>query len=246
MPTTLDQVINYTQLYQDVELASAMTALSNNPSALQSFLSASQDNVYSQITAQKQNTFEKVYGDLSDGGRVAESVLQWNKRNKELMNIENQIYSTQKNAADAVTDDKQLAGRKAEMNEWTVNNKKDTLFVFSSLFIMLSGLLLITVLWRMGLVSAYLWASLAAPLIIIFVLIVINRAQYTNSVRNQHFWNKRVFNKEGKIALPSCAGLSNMLDDAQNTVKNNMANFSGSAANAANAANAAVAALSNT
>jgi len=232
--TDIKNIIDYTSQYQDIQLATALKKLTNEE--IMRYTAVQQDKVYKDITAQKEDTLKKVYGDLSDGGRVVESVLQWNKRTQDLKKIENQVYNIQKNAADAVTDDKQLAGRKAEMNEWTVNNKKDTLFVFSSLFIMLSGLLLITVLWRMGLVSAYLWASLAAPLIMIFVLIVINRAQYTNSVRNQHFWNKRVFNKEGKIALPSCAGLSNMLDDAQNTVKNNMANFSGSAANAVNAA----------
>jgi FtsH-binding integral membrane protein len=77
-----------------------------------------------------------------------------------------------------------------EMNEWTVQNKKDTLFVLSSLFIALSALLLITVLWRMGMSSGYTAAICAVPVVIIFVFIVINRSQYTNNIRDQRYWNR--------------------------------------------------------
>jgi hypothetical protein len=106
--------------------------------------------------------------------------------------------------ADTVLEDKNMSGRKHEMNEWTVNNKKDTLFVFSSSFIMLSGLLLITVLWRMGVINSFLWAALGAPLIIICGLILLNRAQYTNALRNKRYWNKKIFEgKYGKIPVPN-------------------------------------------
>lgn len=77
-----------------------------------------------------------------------------------------------------------------EMNEWTVQNKKDTLFVLSSLFIALSTLLLLTVLWRMGLSTGYTAAIYAVPVVIIFAFIVINRSQYTNNIRDQRYWNR--------------------------------------------------------
>ena len=106
-----------------------------------------------------------------------------------------------------VNNDKNMATRKHEMNEWSVGNKNDTLFVFSSLFIMLSALILITVLWRMKMISSYLWVMLGAPVIIIFVLIVINRSQYTDVLRNKRYWNKQIHEVEyGKIPLPLCPG----------------------------------------
>lgn len=77
-----------------------------------------------------------------------------------------------------------------EMNEWTVQNKKDTLFVLSSLFIALSTLLLLTVLWRMGLSTGYTAAIYAVPVVIVFVFILINRSQYTNNIRDQRYWNR--------------------------------------------------------
>jgi hypothetical protein len=77
-----------------------------------------------------------------------------------------------------------------EMNEWTVQNKKDTLFVLSSLFITLSALLLLTVLWRMGISTGHTAAIYAVPVVVIFVFILINRSQYTKTVRDQRYWNR--------------------------------------------------------
>jgi len=205
MPTTIDDVIRTTQLYQDVELATAISQLKNNPSQLQAFLQNQQSTVYQKITQQKEDTFQKVYGDLQRATQVQEAVLMYNQRSKDLSQLQEEVYSTEKHKADSVVEDKQLAGRKSEMNEWTVNNKRDTLFVLSSLFIMLSGLLLFTGLWKVGVMSTTLWASLCLPLVLIFILIVVNRAQYTDQVRNQRYWNKKNTKAEEAAPAPSCA-----------------------------------------
>lgn len=203
--SSLDQVIDYTKLYQDVELAAALNNLKKDPAQLQQFLQSQQDKVYKDVTKQKDGTFQKVYGDLSRATKAQESAIMHNKRNMELSILNQKILDEQKRAADTITQDKNLANRKYEMNEWTVNNKKDTLFVFSMLFIVLSGLVLITVLWRMGILGTSLWLLLAAPMIIIFVFTVVNRSQYTDVLRNKRYWNRQIFEgKYGKIPVPLC------------------------------------------
>ena len=93
------------------------------------------------------------------------------------------------------------------MNEWSVQNKQETLFVMSALFIVLSALLLLTGLWRMEVISSFLWVSIGGPLLLIFTLIVVHRAQYTDVLRNKHYWNKQIFEgKYGKIPVPQCIG----------------------------------------
>jgi hypothetical protein len=201
----LDQIINRIQLYQDIELASAIAELKKDPTQLQAFLKDQQNNLYSNVTKQKDDTFEKVYGDLNRASKVQESILMHNKRSGELANLQQQIYDQQENSAKAVIEDKNMAGRKNEMNEWSVGNKYDTLFVLSSSFIMLSGLILITVLWKLGMISSYLWVALATPLILIVVLIIIRRSRYTDISRNRRYWNKQIFEgKYGKIPIPLC------------------------------------------
>jgi len=203
----LDSIINQTQILQDVELATAVGELKQDPSKLQLFLQNQQNQVFSDIIRQKDTTFQKVYGDLNHATKAQESVVMYNKRNKELSDLQDYIYNSQKSNAEMVNNDKNMATRKHEMNEWSVGNKNDTLFVFSSLFIMLSALILITVLWRMKMISSYLWVMLGAPVIIIFVLIVINRSQYTDVLRNKRYWNKQIHEVEyGKIPLPLCPG----------------------------------------
>jgi hypothetical protein len=201
-------IISITSLFQDIELTGALAEFKNDPVKLQQFLQNQQSIIYNDVIKQKNNTFDKVYGDLNRASKAQESVLMYNKRNKELSSIQDQVYNNQANMATAALEDKNIAGRKNEMNEWSIGNKNDTLFVFSALFIMLSGLLLATVLWKMGIISSYLCAALAAPLIIIFVSVVVNRSQYTDVLRDKRYWNKKNFGgKYGKIPVPMCPGL---------------------------------------
>jgi len=211
--SNLDQIIDYTKTFQDVELATAVGQLKQNPSQLQQFLQNQQGKVFTDVVKQKDSTFQKVYGDLSRATKAQEAIVTLDKRNKELADIQKEIYQNQMNSANAVKDDKNLAGRKYEMNEWSVGNKKDTLFVFSMLFIVLSILILLTTLWRMSLISGSLCGSLAALFIIIFVGTVIIRSQYTNVYRDKRYWNRNTFNERyGKIPIPLCP---NVISDIQ-------------------------------
>lgn len=219
----LSQVIDYTKLFQDVELATAVGQLKQNPADLQRFLQDQQGKVYSDVIKQKDSTFSKVYGDLNRASKAQESILMLDKRNQELATIQKQIYQNQENSANAVTEDKNLSGRKYEMNQWSIGDKNDTLFVFSSLFILLSVLILLTVLWRMGLIGSGLWAGLAAPFIIIFVLIIIYRANFTNVWRDKRYWNRRTFEgKYGKIPIPLCPGALSGLESDFNSAESDI------------------------
>jgi hypothetical protein len=209
MPVPIDTHISNVKLQNEIELAAAVNNLKTNPQELSQFLQNQQSNVYNKILKQKDSTFQKVYGDMDRSTKVHKSVLMYNKRTKDLVNIQDEIYRTRKEKVDAVLQDKQTAGRKSEMNEWTVNNKRDTLFVMSSLFITLSVLLLLAGLWRMGMIGSSLAIGLALPLLLIFSLIVTNRAQYTDVLRNKNYWNKQIFEgKYGKIPLPNCPALT--------------------------------------
>ena len=221
MSTPIDQVIASANLYQDVELATAISAL-KNAGQVTSFIQEQQSKVYNDIVKQKEDTFSKLYGDLGRAGRVQESVLLYGKRTKQLAGVQDQIYDNQKNSADAIIDDHSLANRKTEMNEWSVNNKKDTLFVYSSLFVMLSGLLLLTGLLRMELISTSLWVGMGLVLIVVFVLILVNRSYYTNVLRNKRYWNKQIFEgKYGKIPIPLCPEVANSVYSGMDSFKQN-------------------------
>jgi len=203
--SSLESTIRTTQTLQEIELAEAMSRLKSNPTELRAWLQSQQDRVYREIVQQKDNTFNKVYGDFHRASKVEESVLMHNKRAQELSDMVDGVYRNQEASAQAILHDKDLATRKNEMNEWTVGNKQDTLFVFSSLFLLLSGLLFLTAIWRLGLIRSSLWVAFAIPLVLVFLLILLRRWRYTDVMRNKRYWNKQIFEgKTQKISLPSC------------------------------------------
>jgi hypothetical protein len=217
--SNLDSIIKSTSLYQDVELASALNNFRQSPADLQAFLQKQQSSIYKDIVKQKDNVFSKVYGDLNRAAKSQESILMYNERNKQIASMQDQVFNNQKNMASAILDDQQLATRKNEMNEWSVGNKNDTLFVYSSLFIALSAMLLCVVLWKMGIMSGYFSGSLMGLIAVIFVLILVNRSQYTANKRDQRYWNRKNFGgKYEKIPLPNCPGLTDEIMAGTNAV----------------------------
>lgn len=212
---SLDQIIEYTKQFQDIELATAVSQLKKDPVQLQQFLQGQQSTVFNDITKQKDATFQKVYGDLTRATQAQESILMYDKRNKELANIQEEIYQNQKNNAMAIKEDKSLSGRKYEMNEWSVNNKRDTLFVFSMLLIVMTSLIILTVLWRMGIISSVIWVAIGAPIILIFFLTLISRSQFTSVSRDQRYWNRRRFpsSQRPKIPIPVCGDVASLEGD---------------------------------
>lgn len=231
-----DQI--YTKLDQDVELSSAIGKF-KNPNELQQYLQTQLDKVFKDVTTQKDSTFQKVYGNLTQSVKSQESNIMYNNRNMEISKLNKNTYDTQKKNVNNIKQDKDLYNRKYEMNEWSVNNAKDTLFVFSMLFIMLSGLLFITGLWRLNLLSTSLWALLSIPMIIIFIITVIYRSQYTNVFRNKRYWNRKIFegkNVNGKVPVPLCpgalSGLESEFSSAENDVSSDISSLSKEASDA--------------
>jgi hypothetical protein len=202
--STLDSTISSAILFQDIELATAIKQLKSSPSELQSFLQTQQDNVYKKITNQKDDTFQKVYGDMNRSQNVQGSILRYQERSKELSSLQDTIFNNQKGEADAIVENKNTFGRKYEMNEWSVGNKQDTLFVFSALFIVLSVCLLCTGLLRINMISSSVWACTCVIFILVFVLIIVNRSQYTNLLRNKRYWNKKNFDKVKTPIISVC------------------------------------------
>jgi hypothetical protein len=228
--SNLDSVIKSISLYQDVGLATELTNFRQTPAELQAFLQQQQSTIYKDIVRQKGNVFSKVYGDLNRAAKSQESVLMYNERNKQVFSMQDKVFNNQKNLASGLIDDQNLASRKNEMNEWSVGNKNDTLFVYSALFISLSGLLLCVVLWKMQLISGYLSGSLMGLILGIFVLILFNRSQYTSNKRDQRYWNRKNFGgKAEKIPLPDCPSLINDTKEVNNAFANLGQNVSAAA-----------------
>lgn len=86
--------------------------------------------------------------------------------------------------------------RQVEVNEWSYNNKMETVFVLQVIFI---GVVMVSILFYFNglgyLGSGFTWYA-AALTIVIVVLIVTNRLYYTTARRDARFWNRRHFDED--------------------------------------------------
>jgi len=98
-----------------------------------------------------------------------------------------------------------LAKRQNEINQWASQNKLDTLFVYQQLFIILCATIILVYLMQRGLLSSTAFYMFVAIFALIFTLTIVNRAQYTDTIRDKKYWNKRTFEKQTPVPLTICS-----------------------------------------
>lgn len=95
-----------------------------------------------------------------------------------------------------------LASRQIEINEWSYNNKMDTLFVFQILFMSILFVSILMALKTTGMIGApFIWYALAIVIFIV-VIIIVNRSMYTLNRRDLRMWNKRRFEGDNTLDSP--------------------------------------------
>lgn len=135
----------------------------------------------------------------------------------------NYLQTTQSNLATVVDDSAQRknnATRQFEINEWTTENRQETIFVYQFIFF---GILIATILggfYRTGLISGPLASFLTFITLAIVVFLIVYRAQYTIFKRDKRYWNKRRFESAGPIAtLPNCPAVTDFVQNLPGNIE---------------------------
>jgi hypothetical protein len=208
---SLGQEINDVLTLQDVELANSMTQLKKNPAGLTTFIQQRKADLYNTVTKEHSDNYEKVYGDLTRAGNTVKNITYYHVRNKDLDNTQKSIFENAKNNADAATFDSQVAKRQFEINEWTVGNKQDTLFVMQLIFIALTFIAPLVYLARIGMMPQTVFYSVVALVTIALILTFVIRYQYTDKTRDYRFWNRRRFaSMGGPPTPPTCEAIQGL------------------------------------
>lgn len=128
-------------------------------------------------------------------------MLTYTTQSKNLNTVVSDLAGTQDYNLSTAKRNSDTAQRNQEIKEWYYNNKLDTLFVFQLMFISLCILAAIAFAAKMGFISNTLVGILIGFEIVIMILIISNRAIYTDKVRNKRYWNKRIYGVVGS-SLP--------------------------------------------
>lgn len=180
-----------TRLVQDVQYTAALKGMSDAQKA--AYFSSQKQGLIDSLTNDRQSTFQKTYTDAVRNNSIQNSLLYYHVRNRDIDDIGEQLTKSNQATIGVATGNKDLATRQREINEWTYGNKLDTLFVFQILFITVLLSSGFVYLQKIGLFSTSLLGLLTGILLFVDIVIIINRVNYTNRVRDQRYWNRRQF-----------------------------------------------------
>jgi hypothetical protein len=219
---SLGQEINDVLTLQDVELANSMTQLKKNPAGLSTFIQQRKSDLYNAVTKEHSDNYQKVYGDMTRSSNTIRNISYYHVRNKDLDNTQEAVLVNAKNSADAAVFDSQVAKRQFEINEWTVGNKQDTLFVMQLIFIALTFIVPLLYLSRIELLPMSVFVGIVSLITIALILTFVIRYQYTDKTRDYRFWNRRRFaSMGGPPTVPTCEAIqalpSQLASAAQST-----------------------------
>ena len=217
----LDKNIQDVLQLQDVQLANAMNTLRADPAKLNQFITDRKSDLYNTVTKEHSDNFQKVFGDLTRASNTTKNILYYHVRNKDLDSLQSQVYENAKGNADAAMMNSQNAKRQVEMNEWSAENKRDTLFVLQLTFIVLTVTAPLLYVQRAGLLPSSVFYGIMGLLVLAVILTIAVRIQYTEKTRDQRFWNRRRFAQMGgPPVLPTCDEVKGLYQRGVNAVTN--------------------------
>lgn len=197
----IESINGLTRLVQDVQYSSALREMT--PEQKNNYFRSQKDELLNNILDERQGTFSKIHTDAQRNNAIQSSLLFYQQRNKDLEQLGNAFDVQNKNAISNTKYNNQLATRQYEINEWSYNNKMDTLFVFQLLFMSLVASGVLVYLSSIGLFGPAFLGLLCGLLLVGVILVLVVRAIYTARTRDQRYWNRRQF---AKRPVPQGAG----------------------------------------
>jgi hypothetical protein len=199
----LQSVTDLTRLVQDVQYTTALRGMTDQQK--QSYFDQQKQELVGDILKDREGTFQKTYTDATRNNSIQHSLFFYQQRNRDLQNMGDALKNQNETVIGTTKFNNQLATRQYEMNEWSYNNKLDTLFVFQVVFVTLLVVAALSYLNKIGFLSMTILGVITGILLFVDIAILINRFRYTKQARDQRYWNKRQFDKK---AVPQGSGSS--------------------------------------
>lgn len=112
------------------------------------------------------------------------------------------LYNNLRSQTNVLNANNSNSQRQYEINEWTSNNKLDTLFFYQLLLISLTAFAPLLYLSKNGLIPSTVFYGVTGIIGIAVVLTLIIRLQYTVGSRDLRYWNRRRFGQSGGSPAP--------------------------------------------
>ena len=168
------------------------------------YLAGQASTLQTTLTGQFADSFGQSLSNTQNTARNFDVMTNYTTQSKNLNTVVSDLAGTQDSNLSTAKRNSDTAQRNQEIKEWYYNNKLDTLFVFQLMFISLCILAAIAFAAKMGFISNTLVGILIGFEVVIMILLISNRAIYTDKVRNKRYWNKRIY---GVVGSPLPGGI---------------------------------------
>ena len=190
----VQSINDITRLVQDVQYTAALKGMS--PTERENYFASQRNELMTNLLSDRESTFQKVATDARRNNAIQTSLFFYLQRNRDLNGVGEQLTAQNNSARSTAEYNSQLALRQNEINEWSFNNKLDTLFVFQLIFISLLAISVLVYFQKSGFFNQALLGVFSGIFLFVMILVIANRATYTNNTRDKRYWNKRTFPKK--------------------------------------------------
>jgi hypothetical protein len=186
----------------DAALNSALAGMST--SDLQAYQDANKEKLISKLTNDMANSFNAGLRTATGSAVNYDILSNYVIQSKNLDTTMGELAGQNSKNTNIAEGNAATNSRVREIKEWYYNNKLDTLFVFQLIFISVCFLAVLAFLIKLGFINSGVFGICVGIAIVVMILLIANRAVYTDKVRDKRYWTKRNY---GIVGSPLPGGI---------------------------------------
>lgn len=198
--TNLDDLIQKTKLFSDLELQAYLASLSDIDR--QSYVTNNIKTIVDEIALNKQNNYSNVYNQIQFADNNITNANRYINKVSDYTNVANKIDTITNENLQKNSINTGVLNRQVEINEWSNFNKLDTLYILQVIFIGLCVVCILAYLMLKELISPYLFKFISYTIVILAIVMLALRWRYTSLSRNNRYWHKAEFPRISKPVTP--------------------------------------------
>ena len=199
--TDLQEMIDATALLSDLELQAYLSRLS--PDQRTQFIGTQVANAVESVSVAKQHKYIDLADQIKGVDTNIGSAMYYLARTKDLENLARDADKITKDQLNVIDVNENLSLRQNEVNEWSNQNKLDTLFFLQVMFVGLCFIGVLLFLSINGIIPSYLFKMISLVVTILILLTLVIRARFTSVARDSRYWHKARFPKQPDVVSGS-------------------------------------------
>jgi hypothetical protein len=184
---------------QDIEKVQFLQTLQADPTKYAAYVQDKQGRIVNEVVDMKRASFVKTAGDMARLLDMDHNSMAALYRTNDLAASQDFVLKQQSSMISSAQSNADMTRRQVEINNWYYENKRETLFVLQIILLVMLMCVIILTVTSYGYISEAGSDYLLGFVIVVGAGIWMYRWYYTSRIRDPRFWNRRVFEEDGKI-----------------------------------------------